>query len=116
MTKEEMKLYEYYRSIPIGKSNAVSRGQLCSMWGTNDRTVRLIIADIRSNCRRLGMAYYVLSDSHGKGYWKSGDHAEIRAFNAQMLSRIMSILPALENAKQYIGDRSQQDLFGGRYQ
>lgn len=114
MTEQDKALYEYYRSIPVGKEYATSRSTLCRQWNTNDRTVRNIISEIRLNCRRLAMAYFVVSDSHGKGYWRTSDKQEIRAFNEQMMSRVNNIIPAVQNASKYLQD-VQTDLFGGMY-
>lgn len=113
--QEARTLFDYYLSIPIGKCNAVSRAHLCREWGTNDRTVRAIIADIRADCVRLGMEYYVVSDSHGKGYWRTRDMNEIEEFNNQMMSRVKRIIPAVRNAESFIGKAVQEDLFGGLY-
>lgn len=115
LSEQDKALFAYYRDIPSYKENAVSRAYLCHKWNTNDRTVRLIIADIRANCRRLGMTDFVVSDSHGKGYWCTSDKKEIKAFNDQMMSRVKSIIPAVQNASRYLGEQVQMDLFGGNY-
>lgn len=115
LSEQDKALFAYYRDIPSYKENAVSRAYLCHKWNTNDRTVRLIIADIRANCRRLGMTDFVVSDSHGKGYWCTSDKKEIKAFNDQMMSRVKSIAATVKCAKAFLCDTSQTDLFDGLY-
>ena len=108
-------LYAFYRSIPIGKDCAVSRAQLCRMWNMGDRSVRLTVAEIRDKAKALNLEYFIVSDSQGKGYWRTKDRTEISEFNNQMMSRVKSIAATVKCAKAFLCDTSQTDLFDGLY-
>lgn len=70
-----MNIAEY---IPFGKENAVSRAELKILTGIDDRAVRLLIKE--ANRKALENGYAILSSSAAKGYWKSEDTGEIRAY------------------------------------
>lgn len=112
---DDQSLIRFYRSIPVGKDKAVSRAQLCRMWDMGDRAVRLTIAEIRDSAKVMNLEHFIVSDSQGKGYWRSKDRMEIQAFNEQMMSRVKSIAATVQCAKAYLHDTSQNDLFDGLY-
>lgn len=112
---EDKTLYHFYRSIPVGKEHAVSRAQLCRLWNMGDRSVRLTVAEIRDKAKALNLEYFIVSDSQGRGYWRTKDHSEIQAFNDQMMSRVKSIAATVKCAQSFLCDKSQADLFDGLY-
>ena len=72
--------------IGIGKDNAVTREQLCTMTGLPDRSVRRLIADARDN------GVVILNAQDGAGYYISDDPKELqRQYNTNR-RRAMSIL------------------------
>jgi hypothetical protein len=115
MDQDKDLLIRLYRSIPVGKDHAVSRARLSTMWGMGDRSVRLAIAEIREKAKALNLEYFIVSDSQGKGYWRTKDRAEIQEFNQQMMSRVKSIAATVHCARAYLCETSQIDLFDGLY-
>jgi hypothetical protein len=75
-------MQHYYESIPLGSANAVSRAELCRMWGMRDRKVRALIADLRAWDNGDDMA--IVSSSHGKGYYRTKDQSELEDFRREM--------------------------------
>lgn len=72
--------------IPYGQMNAISRHDLAATIGVNERTVREMIKKENIELADKGLA--ILSSSHSKGYWLSGDKDEMRRYLAENDSRI----------------------------
>lgn len=70
-----MNIEEY---IPFGKGNAISRAELKMLTGIDDRAIRLLIKE--TNRKALDNGFAILSSSASKGYWKSEDAEEIKAY------------------------------------
>ena len=102
-----------YKNLKVGKDNAISRTALAELVNMSDRKLRKTIADIRENGGSLGLTYYVVSDSHGKGYWLTRDEHEIEVFVRQMMSRVKNIMPSVRNAQFFISSDKQASLFDG---
>lgn len=76
---------KYYNDIPIGKQNAVTKEFLSAKWGLTERGVRKAIQEMRM--ADFGDDYIIISLSTGKGYYKSNDLAEIKAFKKEVTNR-----------------------------
>ena len=72
--------------IPIGKANAVTREQLCSLTGLSDRAVRKLIEIARIE------GEIIINAQDGAGYYVSDNPVDIRRQMATNRSRAMSIL------------------------
>ena len=69
---------KYYNDIPVGKQNAVTKEVLTVKWGMTERGVRKVIQELR--LADFGDDYIIISLSTGKGYYKSNDLEEIKAY------------------------------------
>lgn len=76
---------KYYNDIPIGKQNAATKEFLTAKWGVTERAVRKIIQELR--LADFGDDYIIISLSTGKGYYKSNDLEEIKAFKKEVTNR-----------------------------
>lgn len=74
--------------IPVGRNNAVTRMALSGRWNMPDRKVRRQIARFREDDSD-GMI--VVSSSRGRGYYRTNDPEEIRAFIGDTSARIRSL-------------------------
>ena len=74
--------------IPVGRNNAVTRMALSGRWNMPDRKVRRQIARFREDDSD-GMI--VVSSSRGRGYYRTNDPEEIRAFINDTAARIRSL-------------------------
>ncbi len=74
--------------IPVGRNNAVTRMALSGRWNMPDRKVRRQIARFREDDSD-GMI--VVSSSRGRGYYRTSDPDEIRAFIGDTAARIRSL-------------------------
>ena len=74
--------------IPVGRNNAVTRMALSGRWNMPDRKVRRQIARFREDDSD-GMI--VVSSSRGRGYYRTSDPDENRAFINDTAARIRSL-------------------------
>ncbi|WP_448902707.1 hypothetical protein [Eubacterium sp.] len=83
--------------IPFGRENAVTRAQLRSRTGIDDRTIRDMIADARRDTVILNM-------QDGKGYFRPlpEEINYVKAHERQESARIMSQIKGLEVERRMI--------------
>lgn len=86
-----MMIEEY---IPLGRENAVTRAQLCTLTDLSDRMVRKEI----ELARRRGCI--ICNDQSGAGYFQTDDLNEISRQYWQNKNRAMSILAQQKYARQ----------------
>lgn len=86
--------------IPIGRENAITRGELAELLGMSDRDVRDVVARLR---RQGGNDPYVIcSSSHNPpGYWRTNSDVEIMAYWAETHSRARNTLAALKDVERF---------------
>lgn len=75
----------YWSELPIGKDNSVTYEHLSDMWGKNPRSVRKILHDL--SIYDNGDNMILIRSSHGAGFYKTDDRADIAAYRAECLSR-----------------------------
>lgn len=83
--------------IPFGRENAVTRAQLRSRTGIEDRTIRDMIADARRDTVILNM-------QDGKGYFRPlpEERHLVEAYAKQETARLKSIGWSLKAARQML--------------
>ncbi len=83
--------------IPFGRENAVTRAQLRSRTGIDDRTIRDMIADARRDTVILNM-------QDGKGYFRPlpEERHLVEAYAKQETARLKSIGWSLKAARQML--------------
>ena len=65
-------------AIPYGKENAISKSELVALTGLSERQIRREIKELNAELTKEGTA--ILSSSQYRGYWKSEDIAEMKAY------------------------------------
>ena len=85
--------------IPKGKSNAITRQELCELTCLKDRDVRERISQIRRERPII---------SAGKGYYLPESDEEVRSWIEREGKRARSIFWSMRGAKQYLnkGDKN----------
>ena len=102
----------YYTSIPIGKENAISRKELCNLWGMNDRNVREKIVTLRGIDN--GDDYVIVSTSQSSGYFRSSDREDIARFKAETLKRGKRTFMPLRKVSRILAINDDQVRFDNR--
>lgn len=88
--------------IPFGRKNAISRKELSKIWHCDDRTARALIAELRKSPGGDGCAILSTSAADPKGYWRSANPVEIRAFVTETTNRARNTFLALRDARRVL--------------
>lgn len=91
--------------IPYGKEKAITRSELVTLTGFNDRKVRDIIADLRKN------EIFICSTSGQKGYWKATKREELEDLANEFHDRGIDCLSTESKIRKYI--RVHEDQLKG---
>lgn len=102
-------LEEMYNSIPIGKQNAVSKERLAEMWGyATERHVREIIAKLRAMDN--GDNYVIVSLSKNKGFYRTDDIEEVKAYKNETTKRARNTFIPLKKVNRVLMDMDSGQL------
>lgn len=103
----------YYDSIPVGRENAITRAELADKWGMSQDQVRHTIADLRARDNGDNFIIFSSSDKRNRGYYKTDNAMERRAFVNETRSRAINTFKPLKKAQRIEkGEQAQQYTFG----
>lgn len=91
---------KYWLSIPVGKENAVTYTELCSMWNKDKRTVRSILHELSRF--DSGDNYILIRSSNGKGFYKTDDIEDIQAYKKECLSRGRNVFAPIKKINRVL--------------
>lgn len=78
----------YYNSIPVGRENAVTYPTLCEKWGMSERQVRKKLHELSRF--DSGDNFIIIRSGHGKGFYKTDDINEIKAYKKEIMAKAKS--------------------------
>lgn len=78
----------YYNSIPVGRENAVTYPTLCEKWGMSERQVRKKLHELSRF--DSGDNFIIIRSGHGKGFYKTDDISEIKAYKKEIMAKAKS--------------------------
>lgn len=87
----------YAAQLPRTGEEAVHMHDLASRWGTSERGVRAIIADLRND------GYLVVTND--KGYFISDDVEELKRFYAKSRAKAIGIFKNVKNIRRVLVER-----------
>ena len=90
----------FWNDIPVGKENAITYPQLCALWGVCERQARAILHDLSGY--DSGDDYILIRSSGGKGFYKSDDLAEIKAYKRECLSRGRNVFAPIKKINRVL--------------
>lgn len=99
-------LEKYWNDIPVGKENAVDYYGLCQLWGMRERTVRKILHDL--SLLDNGDNYVLIRSSKNKGFYRSDDEAEIKAYRRECLAKGRSVFAPVKKCNRILNANGQQ--------
>lgn len=100
---------KYWNDIPVGKENAVFYPELMKLWDMKERNVRKMLHDL--SVYDNGDDYILIRSGGGKGFYKTGDHAEIEAYKRECLNKGRSIFaPVRKINRVLMADVSQYNI------
>lgn len=90
----------YYNDIPVGKENAVTYSELKAKWNCSERKVRYILHELSywdNNDK-----YIIIRSSHGKGFYKTDNIAEIERYKKEVTNRASHTFKALKKVRRVL--------------
>jgi hypothetical protein len=102
---------KYWQDIPVGKENAVAYTELCCMWGKDKRTVRSILHELSRF--DSGDDYILIRSSGGKGFYRTDDIEDIKAYKKECLSRGRNVFAPIRKINRVLNAQdASQYAFG----
>lgn len=93
-------LEKYYNDIPIGRENAVTYAELCLKWECRERKVGHILHELSGI--DTGDKYILIRSSHGKGFYKTDNIAEIERYATEICNRAKNTFIPLTKIQRVI--------------
>lgn len=75
----------YWKQIPIGKENAITRPELVALWGMDDRAARKVLHELSHYDN--GDDYILIRSSKNKGFFKTSDPVEIESYRKECINK-----------------------------
>lgn len=97
-----------FNILPIGRERAISSEALAAVTGCKS------VRELQKRIERERLAgAVILSDTHGGGYYRSNDPAELRRFVRTLNARARNTLRAAESAQMALNTIEGQESIGG---
>lgn len=98
----------YWNCIPIGKEKAITYPQLCRLWNCSERTVRRILHDL--SYFDNGDKLILIRSSHGKGFYKTDNIAEIERYKRECTNRAKRTFAPLRKIRRVLKEREKNEV------
>lgn len=102
-------LNKYWEDIPVGKANALTYAELCELWQCTERGARDILHKLSSYDN--GDDYILIRSSKCKGFYKTDDEAEIKAYKKECLNKGRSIFAPVKKINRVLNANVEQYSF-----
>lgn len=99
----------YWNDIPAGKENAATYEDLCYMWNCDPRKARAILHELSAFDN--GDNYILIRSSAGKGFYKTDDETEIRAYKRECLNKGRSVFAPVKKINRVLTENTTQYSF-----
>lgn len=97
---------KYWQDIPVGKENAITYYDLRILWGCTERKARAILHDL--SLYDNGDNYILIRSSKGKGFYKTDNEAEIKAYKRECLNKGRSIFAPVKKINRVLKANTEQ--------
>lgn len=102
-------LQSRWDNIPVGKENAITYPELCDLWECTERTAREMLHDLSRYDN--GDDYILIRSSSGKGFYKTDDEAEIKAYKRECLNKGRSVFAPIKKINRVLNANTEQYSF-----
>lgn len=99
----------YWEDIPVGKENAVTYDDLWYIWNCSQRKARAILHEL--SLYDNGDNYILIRSSKGKGFYKTDDEAEIKAYKRECLNKGRSVFAPVKKINRVLNANTEQYSF-----
>ena len=100
---------KYWHDIPTGKENAIAYPVLCSLWGCSERKARERLHELSHFDN--GDNYILIRSSNGKGFYKTDNEEEIKAYKRECLNKGRSIFAPIKKINRVLNANTEQYSF-----
>lgn len=101
-----MNIETYWNDIPVGKQNAVTYDELCAMWNCDSRKARAILHELSAYDN--GDDYILIRSSACRGFYKTDDEAEIKAYKRECLNKGRSVFAPVKKINRVLNTDARQ--------
>lgn len=102
-------LNNYWEDIPIGKENAVTYAKLCELWQCRERAARDILHKLSGFDN--GDNFVLIRSSRCKGFYRTDDESEIKAYKKECLNKGRSIFAPVKKINRVLNTNGTQYSF-----
>lgn len=97
---EDTLLERYWKQLPVGKENAITRPKLGALWELSDRRVRGMLHELSRYDN--GDDYILIRSSKNRGFYKTSDPEEIEAYRKECITKGRSNFAPLRKINRVI--------------
>lgn len=99
---KQAELLYLWETLPIGRENAISYGELCAMWNVGRRTARRYMQLLSEMDN--GDEFVLIRSGNARGFYRSNDAEEIKAYKFEMLHKGRSIIAAVRKCERVLNE------------
>lgn len=104
--RENDTIWLYWNDIPVGRENALTYNELCYIWGCDERTARAILHKL--SLYDNGDNYILIRSGRCKGFYKTDDETEIRAYKRECLNKGRSVFAPVKKINRVLNADGMQ--------
>lgn len=102
-------LEKLWNDLPIGKANAFTYSKLCELWQCDERTARARLQKLSRYDN--GDNYILIRSSGGKGFYKTDDEDEIKAYKRECINKGRSVFAPVKKINRVLNANVEQYSF-----
>ena len=103
---KEHSLAMYWNAIPIGRENALTYVDLRIRWNVNERRARSILHEL--SLYDSGDDFILIRSSKNKGFYRTDDKAEMKAYKRECLAKGRSIFAPIKKINRVLSEDDMQ--------
>lgn len=96
----------FWNDIPVGREKAVEYDYLCALWQCNTRQARAILHEL--SLYDNGDNYILIRSGGCKGFYKTDDENEIRAYKRECLNKGRSVFAPVKKINRVLSENTEQ--------
>ena len=96
----------FWNDIPVGRENAVTYDELCALWNCTRRRARALLHEL--SLFDNGDNYILIRSGGCKGFYKTDDEAEIKAYKRECLNKGRSVFAPVKKINRVINENTVQ--------
>lgn len=100
---------KYWNDIPVEKANAITYPELCDLWECTERAARERLHELSRYDN--GDNYILIRSSSGKGFYRTDDEAEIKAYKRECLNKGRSVFAPIKKINRVLNANTEQYNF-----